>query len=163
MQDSGPRGPEFDTPVLQGFEMKTVSVPLHWVHLASDTVSGRFRVGVVPRLPVEGVTLLLGNDIAGGNVSPVLEVVDSTKPETANDKMIQAFPHVFPACVLTRAQSRKLGDVVDLSDSFFVEPALKAPSSVAGTVFSSATNGCGMRSRTPVARHPVVDHPRQAD
>ena len=57
--------------ILQGIETKNVPVPLHWVHLVSDLVSGHFRVGVVS-------TLLLRNDIAGGNVTPVLEVVDNT-------------------------------------------------------------------------------------
>ena len=105
--------------LLQGIEAKTIPVPLHWVHLQSDLVSGRFRVGVVSKLPVKGVTLLLGNDIAGGNVTPVLEVTDSPESTPADDRLVQDFPHVFPACGLTRAQSRKLGDVVDLSCSVF--------------------------------------------
>jgi len=85
----------------------------------SDLVSGRFRVGVVSKLPVKGVTLLLGNDIAGGNFIPVLEVADNPESTPADDKLVQKFPHVFPACVLTSAQSRKLGDVVYLSGSIF--------------------------------------------
>jgi hypothetical protein len=68
---------------------------------------------------VKGVTLLLGNNIAGGNVTPVLEVVDNPEIKTTDDKLVQAFPHVFPACVLTRAQSLKLGDVVDLGSAIF--------------------------------------------
>ena len=85
----------------------------------SDLVSGRFRVGVVSKLPVKGVTLLLGNDIAGGSVTPVLEVSENPESTPADEKLVQDFPYVFPACVLTRAQSRKLGDVVDLSGSMF--------------------------------------------
>jgi hypothetical protein len=85
----------------------------------SDLVSGHFHVGVVSTLPVKGVTLLLGNNIAGGNITPVLEVVDNPEIKTTDDKLVQAFPHVFLACVLTRAQSHKLGDVVDLTSSIF--------------------------------------------
>ena len=85
----------------------------------SDLVSGRFCVGVVSKLPVKGVILLLGNDIAGGNVTPVLEVSDNTESTPADKKLVQDFPYVYPACVLTRAQYRKLGDVVDLSGSMF--------------------------------------------
>jgi hypothetical protein len=80
----------------------------------SALVSGRFRVGIVSTLPVKEVPLLLGNDVAGGNVTPVLEVVDNTEIKTADDKLVQAFPHVFPAYVLMRGQSRKLRDVVHL-------------------------------------------------
>ena len=69
---------------------------------------------VVSTLPVKGVPLLLGNNIAGGNVTPVLEVVDNTEIKTADEKLVQAFPHGYPAGVLMRGPSRKLRDVVDL-------------------------------------------------
>lgn len=91
-----------------------LSVPLHWVHLVSDLVLGRFRVGVVSTLPVKGVPLLLGNNIAGGNVTPVLEVVDNPEIKTADDKLVQAFSHVFPACVNegTISQAGRCGGIV---------------------------------------------------
>ncbi|XP_077954032.1 uncharacterized protein LOC144391284 [Gasterosteus aculeatus] len=66
--------------LLTGIEMGTISVSLHWVYPSSSIVSGRVRVGVVPRLPVDGVSFLLGNDIAGGRVVPVPEVVDNPDP-----------------------------------------------------------------------------------
>uniref|UniRef100_A0A8K9UAB6 Gypsy retrotransposon integrase-like protein 1 n=1 Tax=Oncorhynchus mykiss TaxID=8022 RepID=A0A8K9UAB6_ONCMY len=139
--------------ILQGIETKNVPVPLHWVHLVSDLVSGRFRVGVVSTLPVKGVTLLLGNDIAGGNVIPVLEVVDNPEIRTTDEKLVQAFPHVFPACVLTRAQSRKLGDVVDLASSIFenVEVEDHAPSmpSAMPTVFTPVKTKAGENEIVP--------------
>ncbi len=75
--------------LLCGIEANPISVPLHWVHLHSDLVSGRFRVGVLPTLAVEGVALLLGNDIAGGKVSPVLEVTVSS-----SDALSCAIPHL---------------------------------------------------------------------
>ena len=61
--------------MIQGIEMGMVPVPLHWVHLESALVTGFFRVGVQPALPVTGVTFILGNEIAGGKVLPVLEVL----------------------------------------------------------------------------------------
>ena len=85
---------------------------------------------MVSTLPVKGVILVLGNDIAVGKVTRVLEVIDNPKIKTADYKLVQAFPHVFCACVLMRAQSNKLGDVVDLSSYIFenVEVEDNAPS-----------------------------------
>ena len=106
--------------LLQGIEMGTKAVPLHWVYLESDIVSDCFRVGVVEKLPIKGVSLLLGNYIAGGTVNPVLEVVEKTNTGSDKDVLSAEFPNVFPACAVTRAQSRKLGDLVNLGDSVLV-------------------------------------------
>ena len=43
-------------------------VPLHEVYLNSDLVKGKVTVGVMPDLPVKGVSLILGNDLAGSMV-----------------------------------------------------------------------------------------------
>lgn len=40
-------------------------MPLHVVDLQSSLVSGLVMVGVVASLPVQGVSLILGNDLAG--------------------------------------------------------------------------------------------------
>ena len=105
--------------LLQGLGKGITSAPLHWVNLKTDLVSGCFRVGVVPELPVSGVALLLGNGIAGVKVIPVLEVIDGPPTGAEGDKLSNAFPHVFPACVVTRTQARRLGEVVDLAGSVF--------------------------------------------
>ena len=90
--------------LLTGIEMGTVSVPLHWVYLSSGLVSGRFRVGVVLKLPVKGVALLLGNDLAGGRVVPVMEVLDKPDPTHLNADPKGNLNHpAFPACAVTRA------------------------------------------------------------
>ena len=104
--------------LVQGIEMGFVSVPLHEIHLSCDLANGVFKVGVRPSLPVRGVTFLLGNDIAGGKVMPVLEVLE--RPEILQpDVLAQDFPEVFPVCVVTRAQARSLGEAVVLSDTLF--------------------------------------------
>ena len=54
--------------LVQGFEMGFVNVPLHDVSLLSDLVTGDFKVGVRPSLPIQNVQVLLGNDIMGGIV-----------------------------------------------------------------------------------------------
>lgn len=112
--------------LMQGIEMRTLPLPLHWVHLTSDLVSGHFRVGVMDTLPVKGVTLLLGNDIAGGKVTPLLEVLDKPNLNSEDEDLSKNFPNVFSACVVTRAQSRRLEDVVSLSEDLFDPVAVES-------------------------------------
>lgn len=101
--------------LVQGIEMGCVKRPLHNLHLKSDLCSGLVRVAVCTSLPMKGVDLILGNDLAGGKVMPLLEVLDKPS-ESASDELGEAYPHVFPACAVTRAQSRK---EIALNDSFF--------------------------------------------
>ena len=54
--------------IAQGIEAGCVNVPIHKVNLVSDLVTGSVVVGTRPTLPIEGVSLLLGNDLAGGKV-----------------------------------------------------------------------------------------------
>ncbi|VDI69364.1 Hypothetical predicted protein [Mytilus galloprovincialis] len=55
--------------LLQGVELGCcIDVPLHRIYLKSDLITGPVVVGVRPNLPVEGVTLLLGNDLARNKV-----------------------------------------------------------------------------------------------
>ncbi|KAK4303990.1 hypothetical protein Pmani_024035 [Petrolisthes manimaculis] len=48
-----------------------VSAPLVEVTLTSNLVSGRVIVGSIEDLPVSGIDMILGNDLAGGRVHPV--------------------------------------------------------------------------------------------
>ncbi|CAM1325107.1 Uncharacterised protein g8871 [Pycnogonum litorale] len=57
----------------------TITVPLHRIALKSDFYSGSVIVGSLPSLPVKGVSMLLGNDLAGSMVSPQPTCV--TKPD----------------------------------------------------------------------------------
>ena len=102
--------------LLQGIEMGQVPMPLHYVNLRSDLGSGKFKVGLQPLLPVPGVTFILGKDIAGGRVSPLLEVFVSPEKPTTLDKLGTDFPTTFTECVVTHAQSRRLGDLCNLED-----------------------------------------------
>lgn len=71
------------------------------------------------QLAVEGVDLILGNDLAGSTVCP--RPVVSYKPSTTyKPDLAENFPSVFPACAITYAQSKKFEEVVDLSNSFLV-------------------------------------------
>ncbi|KAI2665733.1 Transposon Ty3-G Gag-Pol polyprotein [Labeo rohita] len=102
--------------LVQGFEMGVVSVPLHLMHLQCDLDTGFVKVGVCPSLPVRGV--ILGNDLAGGKVMPILEVLDKPAVSSAPDILTESYPEVFSACAVTRAQLRSAGDETVLADSF---------------------------------------------
>lgn len=101
--------------LVRGIEMQVVPVPMHHVHLNCTLVSGLVKVGIRKSLPVKGITFILGNDLAGGKVMPGLEVTDL--PNTIADEMFNVHPEVFPACAVTRAQSKKFGLHVGLVDS----------------------------------------------
>ncbi len=58
------------------------------------------------RLPVEGVSLILGNELAGGKVFPRHIVTHRPSIELL-DRSTQLFT-AFPACVVTRAHTRTL-------------------------------------------------------
>lgn len=106
--------------IIQGIEMSCINVPLHRLHLQTELCTGFVRVAVRPSLPVQGVDFILGNDLAGGRILPVLEVVDKPDVFSQSEDLSKTFPDVFPACAVTRAQSRKVGNMVDLSDTLFL-------------------------------------------
>ena len=60
----------------------------------------------------------MGNDLAGGQVFPSPEVVNVPVTSELLSNPPVSVLHVFPACAVTRAQARKMGDVIDLSESF---------------------------------------------
>ena len=116
--------------LVQGFEMGFVNVPLHDVSLLSDLVTGDFKVGVRPHLPIENVQVLLGNDIMGGVVfsSPVMT---NSPISPGPDELDVKFPEVFHANVFTRAMAQTAketavsgsnDEVVDLSETFMAHP-----------------------------------------
>lgn len=80
------------------------SVPLHRVFLKSSLVTGN----VMSSLPVKGVGLLLGNDLAGDQVfsSPIDSSVPCEVPTLV--ALEKEYPEVFSACAVTRSRSQQL-------------------------------------------------------
>ncbi len=107
--------------LIRGIELGCVKV--HSVYLQSDLFTGVVKLGVRSQLPVEGVGLILGNDIA--SVKVFLQPIVVDKPDVSGlyepVDVGQQFPSVFPACTVTRAQSRKFDDVLDVSEAFMTE------------------------------------------
>ena len=80
-------------------------------------------------LPAKGVSMLLGNDLAGGKVITEPKVVMEPVTSAETEKIEEEIPGVFPSCVVTRAQARKMAedtrasihtedDLIDLSKIF---------------------------------------------
>ncbi|XP_057211844.1 uncharacterized protein LOC130567622 [Triplophysa rosa] len=111
--------------LIRGIEMRCVNVPLHTVYLKSDIVTGLVNLAVREQLPVEGVDLILGNDLVGGSVFPT-PIVTYLPDTSQNVELVEKFPSVFPTCVVTRAQAQKFKEVVDLSNSFMADDVFKA-------------------------------------
>lgn len=103
-----------DTGATESFiSENVVSVPLHKVMIVSDLVQGEVTLGIHPCLPMVGVDIILGNNLAGGRVwsacSPALIVSPSLLiSEGSEDKNAQNFPEVFVSSVVTRAGSKSL-------------------------------------------------------
>ena len=81
-------------------------MPLHKIFLKSDLVSGYVTVGIRPNLPVKGVSLLLGNDLAGDRV--MADPCMSNLPCSCSDidLAVQNIPGLYPACAVTRAMAK---------------------------------------------------------
>ena len=90
--------------LVQGIEGRIVTVPLHSVFLKSDLVTGQVKVGLMSSLPIKGISLLLGNDLAGGKV--VL-----SKPSTEDESNLDI--EIFPSCAVTRAMVKKAKEEED--------------------------------------------------
>nr|XP_055071458.1 uncharacterized protein LOC129451930 [Misgurnus anguillicaudatus] len=96
--------------LIKGIGLNTLSVPLHRVNLTSELVCGEVTLGVRPSLPVDGVMVILGNNLAGGRVWREVippPVVVPTPLTEKSDALKQKFPEVFTSCVVTRSKSRE--------------------------------------------------------
>uniref|UniRef100_A0A1A7XKF8 Gypsy retrotransposon integrase 1 n=1 Tax=Iconisemion striatum TaxID=60296 RepID=A0A1A7XKF8_9TELE len=93
--------------LLTGIELGSFSSPVHQVKLNCPVVSGMVQIAVCKELPIAGIDVLLGNDLARGRVVPQLELLQ--KPVLQNSEEFES--NIYPACVLTRAQRKKDVDI----------------------------------------------------
>ena len=91
--------------LLQGVELGAINVPLHTVYLHSDLVSGPVAVELRPCLPVKGISLILGNDLAGDKVVVNPQVLETCCKDTKWEQGKQ-FEGLFPSCAVTRAMAK---------------------------------------------------------
>ncbi|XP_027894500.1 uncharacterized protein LOC114157600 [Xiphophorus couchianus] len=95
---------------MRGMGLLVEPVPLHKLTLTIGLVQGEVIMGVRPALPLEGVDVILGNDLAGGRVwtdCPLPAPIVTSSPVLGKlDESAQCFPGVFTACAVTRAMCR---------------------------------------------------------
>ena len=60
-----------------------------------------------PSLPVEGISLILGNDLAGEKVMVDPRVVEKPRDDEKRERLAEKFPIIFPASVVTRSMKAK--------------------------------------------------------
>ena len=83
---------------LRGVDMATILVPLHRIQLKSEYYNGPVTIGVQTALPINGISLILGNDIAGDKVRPVSKEIHNPDRSETTDNSV---------CVLTRGMKKK--------------------------------------------------------
>ena len=89
-------------------ELGTVSVPLlHTVYLKSDLISGAVVVGLRHTLPIEGVSLILGNDLARKKVIPELLVVTEQEVMKEVDYDTKTTSSIFHLVLLLGPRPKK--------------------------------------------------------
>ena len=72
-------------------------------------------MGVRPTLPFEGVSFILGNDLAGEKVVSNLHVVNNVNSTNSED---ENGPEVYPACAITREMAKHADPPVNLGETF---------------------------------------------
>ena len=60
-----------------------------------------------PSLPVEGISLILGNDLAGVKVMVDPRVVEKPRHNEKMERLSEKFPGIFPASLVTRSMKAK--------------------------------------------------------
>ena len=111
--------------LISGVEMGILEVPLHEVNIKSNLVNGNIVIGMRPSLPVEGISLILGNDLAGEKVMVDPRVVEKPRDDENTERLAEKFPGIFPASVVTRSMKAKKEAIkeqgkeeIDLSGTF---------------------------------------------
>ena len=111
--------------LISGVEMGVLEVPLHEVNIKSSLINGNIVIGMRPSLPVEGISLILGNDLVGKKVMVDPRVVEKPRDDEKTERLAEKFPGIFPASVVTRSMKAKKEAIkeqgkeeIDLSGTF---------------------------------------------
>ena len=75
--------------VLISVEMGILEVSLHGVNIKSSLINGNIVIGMRPSLPVERISLILGNDFAGKRVMVDPRVVDKNRDDEKTKRLAE--------------------------------------------------------------------------
>ena len=78
--------------LISGVEMGVLEV-----NTKSNLINGNIVIGMRPSLPVEGISLILANDLAG----------EKPKDDKKTERLVEKFPGLFPASVVTRSMKAR--------------------------------------------------------
>ena len=81
--------------------MGVLEVPLHEVNIKSSLINGNVVTGMRLSLPVEGISLILGNDLVGEKVMVDPRVAEKPRDNEKMERLAEKFPVIFPASVVT--------------------------------------------------------------
>ncbi|CAI9733981.1 Hypothetical predicted protein [Octopus vulgaris] len=97
------------------------SIPLYQIHFDCKYVVGPVTVGLGTTFLIDGVDLLLGNDIAGDKVYavPIVQSKPETDQETA--KLETLYPGIFPECAVTWSQTTDMNSEASVKDLTLVQ------------------------------------------
>ena len=93
--------------MIQVIDNSFTNVPLHRIALESNIMSGTIEVGVVSSQPMRDISMLLGNDLTGGEVILYQRVVAESSVSEKTEKIVKRYSGVFPSCVINRAEAQK--------------------------------------------------------
>ena len=71
------------------------------MNIKSSLINGNIVIGMRPSLPVEGISLILRNDLAGEKVMVDPRVVEKPRDDEKMERLSEKFPGIFPASVVS--------------------------------------------------------------
>ena len=93
--------------LISGLEMGVLEVPLHEVNIKSSLINGNIVIGLRPSIPVEGISLILVNDLAGEKVMVDPRAVEKLRDDEKTERLAKKFQGIFPASVVTCSMKTK--------------------------------------------------------
>lgn len=93
--------------LIRGIGISFIGLPLHAVFLESSLVKGLVVIGVRSKLPVEGASFILGNDLAGGKIILNPEVITGPLTEQSDELQKKVSQRLFRVCCNPRYGSQR--------------------------------------------------------
>ena len=93
--------------LITGVDIGVLEVPLHEVNIKFSLINDNIVIGMRTSLPVEGISLILGNDLADERIMVDPRVVEKPRDDEKMEKFAEKFPGIFPASVVTCSMKAK--------------------------------------------------------